>query len=144
MYRIIVIVRFYVQLTDSASMFHFDWWQIYRATYTLVVMAKNISTIFPRMMMTSRWGMTWLYRFARLIKIYLIFSHAPQIGSIYRHYKSTGWDDYTYEVIGLAVHSETLEDMIIYKMLYDSHNSHDENDIPSEHSLSALSPCGMK
>ena len=32
---------------------------------------------------------------------------------IYRHYKGN-----TYEVIGFAKHSETLEDMVIYKPLY--------------------------
>jgi hypothetical protein len=32
---------------------------------------------------------------------------------IYRHYKGNG-----YEVVGLAKHSETLEDMVIYKALY--------------------------
>ena len=32
---------------------------------------------------------------------------------IYRHYKGQ-----LYEAVGLAVHSETLEDMVIYKPLY--------------------------
>jgi hypothetical protein len=34
----------------------------------------------------------------------------PQIGEKYRHYKGT-----PYEVIGLAKHSETEEDMVIYQ-----------------------------
>lgn len=33
----------------------------------------------------------------------------------YRHYKGG-----EYEVLGVAIHSETLEEMVIYKMLYDS------------------------
>ena len=32
---------------------------------------------------------------------------------IYRHYKGN-----EYEVIGIARHSETLEDMVVYKALY--------------------------
>lgn len=36
-------------------------------------------------------------------------------GQIWRHYKGG-----TYEIVGMAVHSETLEKMVIYKMLYDS------------------------
>ena len=35
-----------------------------------------------------------------------------QLG-VYRHYKGN-----QYEVIGFAKHSETLEDMVIYKALY--------------------------
>jgi len=34
----------------------------------------------------------------------------------YKHYK-----DKDYEVIGLARHSETLEDMVVYRALYDDH-----------------------
>ena len=34
---------------------------------------------------------------------------------IYRHYKGK-----EYEVIGIAKHSETLEDMVVYKALYES------------------------
>jgi len=37
---------------------------------------------------------------------------APCCG-VYRHYKGN-----EYEVIGFAKHSETLEDMVIYKALY--------------------------
>lgn len=33
---------------------------------------------------------------------------------VYRHYKGN-----KYEVIGMATHSETLEEMVIYKALYD-------------------------
>lgn len=35
----------------------------------------------------------------------------------YRHYKRT---ENVYEVIGFALHSETYEEMVIYKALYDS------------------------
>ncbi len=34
---------------------------------------------------------------------------------IYRHYKGG-----LYEVLGVAVHSETLEELVLYKSLYDS------------------------
>lgn len=39
-------------------------------------------------------------------------------GQVYRHYKSTWWNDYTYEVIGLARHTETSETLVVYKPLY--------------------------
>jgi len=41
-----------------------------------------------------------------------INDHPIQLG-IYRHYKGN-----EYEVVGFAKHSETLEDMVIYKALY--------------------------
>jgi len=37
----------------------------------------------------------------------------PILLGVYRHYKGN-----RYEVIGFAKHSETLEDMVIYKALY--------------------------
>lgn len=40
------------------------------------------------------------------------------IGSVYRHYKSTGGQDYTYEVVGVALHTETGEKLVVYKPLY--------------------------
>lgn len=47
----------------------------------------------------------------------------PVAWEIYRHYKSTGWSDYTYEVIWLGMNRETEEVMVIYKPLYDSINA---------------------
>ncbi len=44
----------------------------------------------------------------------------PQPGQIYRHYKSKGGNDYLYEVVGIARHSETGEVLVIYKPLYPS------------------------
>ena len=41
-----------------------------------------------------------------------------KIGSIYRHYKSTGWDDYTYEIVCLGKIKDTLEDAVVYRALY--------------------------
>lgn len=35
----------------------------------------------------------------------------------YRHYKGN-----EYEVIGIAKHSETLEDMVVYRALYGEHD----------------------
>lgn len=39
--------------------------------------------------------------------------------SHWRHYKSIGWTDHTYEVIGIAKHSETEEDIVVYRPLYE-------------------------
>ena len=47
----------------------------------------------------------------------------PLPHSRWRHYKSSWWDDYTYEVLGIAVHSETQEEMVLYKTLYDADGS---------------------
>ncbi|HEX8993628.1 MAG TPA: DUF1653 domain-containing protein [Candidatus Paceibacterota bacterium] len=38
----------------------------------------------------------------------------PHIGGRYRHFKGG-----EYEVVALAKHSETMEDMVVYKGLYD-------------------------
>jgi hypothetical protein len=45
-------------------------------------------------------------------------SGIPLPHSHWRHYKSTGWVDHTYEVIGIVKHSETGEDMVLYRPLY--------------------------
>lgn len=51
----------------------------------------------------------------------------PTPWQIYRHYKSTGWSDHTYEIIWLAKHSESGEFLVIYKPLYqnDRHENAD-------------------
>jgi len=43
----------------------------------------------------------------------------PQIGEHYRHYKSAGGNHHTYEIIGIAKHSETEELLVVYKPLFD-------------------------
>ena len=42
----------------------------------------------------------------------------PKIGGIYQHYKRGS----TYEVIGIARHSETDQELVIYKSLYEDAN----------------------
>lgn len=37
-----------------------------------------------------------------------------EIGAIYKHYKGNN-----YEVVGVVRHSETLEELVLYKALYD-------------------------
>lgn len=54
--------------------------------------------------------------------IVIPMSH-PQIWAIYRHYKSTWWTHHTYEVIGIAKHSETEEELVIYKPLFDAEST---------------------
>ena len=44
----------------------------------------------------------------------------PEIWTKRRHYKSLWGDDYTYEIIWIAKHSETDEELVIYKPLYDT------------------------
>lgn len=40
--------------------------------------------------------------------------NTPQVHEKYRHFKGN-----EYEIVALAKHSETLEDLIVYKALYD-------------------------
>jgi hypothetical protein len=44
----------------------------------------------------------------------------PNIGAIYKHYKSTGGLDHVYKITGIAKHSETDELLVIYEPLYAS------------------------
>ena len=46
-----------------------------------------------------------------------------EIGAIYKHYKGN-----KYEVVGIALHSETLEEMVVYKALYKT-EGHEENSL---------------
>lgn len=41
-----------------------------------------------------------------------------QPGDIYRHYKSTGWNDHTYEIVCIGKLKDTLEDAVVYRALY--------------------------
>lgn len=41
-----------------------------------------------------------------------------QPGTIYRHYKSRGWNNHTYEIVGIAKHSENSEELVIYRPLF--------------------------
>jgi hypothetical protein len=47
----------------------------------------------------------------------------PQPWEVYRHYKSTGWDHHTYEVLWVAKHSETGDMMVVYRPLFDGENT---------------------
>lgn len=40
-----------------------------------------------------------------------------EIGAKYRHYKNK---DHLYEIVGIAIHSENQEELVIYKALYES------------------------
>ncbi len=44
----------------------------------------------------------------------------PKIWQIYKHYKHTSWNKYIYEVINIVKHTETSENLVIYKALYDT------------------------
>jgi hypothetical protein len=44
----------------------------------------------------------------------------PVIWGVYRHYKSTWWSHHTYKVIGIAKHSETDEELVIYEPEFDA------------------------
>ena len=52
-------------------------------------------------------------------ELIFIMHNKPLPHSRWRHNKSTGWDHHTYEVIGIARHSETQEDMVVYRPLYE-------------------------
>lgn len=47
-----------------------------------------------------------------------------------KHFKNELWldsihpDRYTYEIIGVAHHTETKEELVVYKALYDDVNNH--------------------
>ncbi len=43
----------------------------------------------------------------------------PKVWEIYRHYRSKGGNDHTYEVIWIARNTENLETLVIYKPLYE-------------------------
>jgi len=41
----------------------------------------------------------------------------PAVGDTYRHYKNK---DRFYEIVGVGKHTETMEDVVVYRALYDS------------------------
>jgi len=46
-----------------------------------------------------------------------------KIGALYRHYKfdpNGSLTNYTYQTIGTALHTETREELVVYKPLYES------------------------
>ncbi len=44
-----------------------------------------------------------------------MLTQVPAIGTIYCHYKG-----HSYKIIGIARHSETHEELVVYQALYDS------------------------
>ncbi len=48
--------------------------------------------------------------------VYFPHMHTPKQGETYHHFKSA---DKHYEIVGIAFHTETEEDMVIYRPLYD-------------------------
>ena len=47
----------------------------------------------------------------------IITMATPIVGDIYRHYKNK---ERYYEIVGVGRHTETLEDVVIYRALYDT------------------------
>lgn len=70
--------------------------------------------------MRVRFSLRALYRIKQSTQtvLSLIYYTYMQLG-VYRHYKQAG---HLYQIIGLAIHTETNEEMVIYKPLYKIEN----------------------
>lgn len=49
----------------------------------------------------------------------MTMTNKPGTGTFWRHYKSVGWLDHTYEIVGIGRHSETDEELVVYRPLYE-------------------------
>ncbi|MBP6085944.1 DUF1653 domain-containing protein [Patescibacteria group bacterium] len=57
---------------------------------------------------------------------------------MYRHYKSTGGSDHTYQVFGIARDFESGETLVIYKPLYTEQEKSGDHDKPIQEFLAEV------